>query len=227
MPYFLKALQADDYTITEQMRASPTYTYFMDRGLYPIYHPKSVAGLTLYDRDGQKLYAASYPNHVFTDFSGIPPLLVNTLLFIENRELLQGGPVTRNPVIEWNRFFYAVFGHLAHPFVPGLNAGGGSTLATQIEKFRFSPGGETNSGIEKLRQIMSASLRVYLDGQDTQQGARGDRAGLFQQHAAQRNGRDSARSTASATGCGHGSASILTTPSPRLTCRKAIRIPCV
>ena len=167
MPYFLKALQSNDYDITQQVRTSPTYTYFLDRGLYAIYHPKTVAGLSLYDRDGQKLYSASYPNHVFTDFASIPPLLVNTLLFIENRELLKDGPVTRNPVIEWDRFFYAVFGHFAHKFMPGLNAGGGSTLATQIEKFRFSPNGQTANELDKMRQIASASLRVYLDGDDT------------------------------------------------------------
>lgn len=167
MPYFIKALQANDYDIAEQMRTSPTYNYFMDRGLYPIYHPKTIAGLSLYDRDGQKLYTASYPNHVFADFNSIPPLLVSTLLFIENRELLKDGPVTRNPVIEWDRLFYAMFGHFAHKFVPGLNAGGGSTLATQIEKFRFSPNGQTASEADKMRQIASASLRVYLDGSDT------------------------------------------------------------
>jgi len=139
----------------------------MDRGLYPIYHPKTVAGITLYDRDGQKLYSESYPNHVFADFTDIPPLLVETLLFIENRELLKDGPVTRNPVIEWDRFFYAVFGHFAHKVMPGISTGGGSTLATQTEKFRFSPGGQTTSGLDKLRQIASASLRVYLDGSDT------------------------------------------------------------
>ncbi len=167
MPYFLKALQANDYTIAEQMRASPTYNYFMERGLHPIYRPKTVAGLALYDRGGQKLYGASYPNHVFTSFANIPPLLVNTLLYIENRELLKNGPITRNPVIEWDRFAYAVFGHLAHKFLPGLNTGGGSTLAIQIEKFRFSPNGQTSSGTEKIRQIASASLRAYQDGKDT------------------------------------------------------------
>ena len=167
IPYFIKVLQANDYTITEQMHASPTYNYFIDRGLYPIYRPKTVAGLTLFDRDGQKLYSASYPNRVFTDFSTIPPLLVNTLLHIENRQLLKDGPVTRNPVIEWDRLFYAAFGHAFHKILPGLNTGGGSTLATQIEKFRFSPNGQTGNGTEKLRQIASASLRVYLDGSDT------------------------------------------------------------
>jgi membrane peptidoglycan carboxypeptidase len=167
MPYFIKALQTGDYTIAEQMRASPMYDYFLDRKLYPVYHTKTVAGLTLYDRQGQNLYSASYPNHVFTDFREIPPLLVDTLLYIENRELLKGGPATRNPVIEWDRFILAAVGHLFHGIVPDLNAGGGSTLATQIEKFRFSPGGQTTSGSEKLRQIASASLRAYLDGPDT------------------------------------------------------------
>lgn len=167
MPYFLKALQANDYDIAEQMRASSTFSYFLDRGLYPIYHPKTVTGLNLFDRNGQKLYSAAYPNHVFAEFNSIPPLLVNTLLYIENRELLKDGPITRNPVIEWDRFFYAALAHIAHKIIPGISAGGGSTLATQIEKFRFSPGGQTSSGGEKLKQIASASLRVYLDGADT------------------------------------------------------------
>lgn len=167
IPFFAKSLQTDDYQITQQMRATKTYDYFFDRGLYPIYHAKTVAGVTLFDRDDHKLYSASYPNHVFTDFASIPPLLVNTLLYIENRQLLKDGPVTRNPVIEWDRFLYALAGHVIHSLAPGFNPGGGSTLATQIEKFRYSPGGQTTSGIEKLRQIASASLRVYLDGPDT------------------------------------------------------------
>ena len=167
MPFFIKSLEANDYTVAAQMRTSPTYNYFLDRGLYPIYRPKTVAGLSLDDRDGHPLYAASYPVHVFTDFHSIPPLLTTTLLYIENRELLKDGPVTRNPVIEWDRFAYAALGQVARKFVPGFNAGGGSTLATQTEKFRFSPGGQTPSGMEKIRQIASASLRVYLDGTDT------------------------------------------------------------
>ena len=46
-------------------------------------------------------------------------------------------------------------------------AAGGSTLATQIEKYRHSPDGRTDSGKEKLRQMASASLRAYLDGENT------------------------------------------------------------
>ncbi|MDE2030107.1 MAG: transglycosylase domain-containing protein, partial [Alphaproteobacteria bacterium] len=114
-----------------------------------------------------EIYAASYPQRVFKSFDQIPPILVKTLLYIENRDLLKPGPVTRNPVIEWDRFLKAAFFHVIHKAVPFFNAGGGSTLATQIEKFRFSPQGRTESGPEKLRQILSASLRVYLDGPDT------------------------------------------------------------
>ena len=44
---------------------------------------------------------------------------------------------------------------------------GGSTLATQLEKFQHSRGGRTASPLEKLRQMTSASLKVYLDGADT------------------------------------------------------------
>ncbi|MDE1900698.1 MAG: transglycosylase domain-containing protein [Alphaproteobacteria bacterium] len=167
MPFFIKAIQADDFTVAAQMRASPAYTKLLRDGFYPVYRPKTVAGLTLYDRHGEQIYAASYPRHVFASFGQVPPLLTHTLLYIENRDLLEPGPVTRNPVIEWGRFAHAAFGFIARHFVPGFNDGGGSTLATQTEKFRFSPGGATDGGIEKLRQIISASFRVYLDGPDT------------------------------------------------------------
>jgi len=169
LPFFAKALSAEDYAVAAQARGSRMYDYFLDRGLYPIYRAKTMAGLSLYDETGKPVYSASYPNHVFTKFDAVPPLLTDTLLYIENRELLLPGPATHNPVIEWKRFFSAAVGFALKRVDPGLaaNAGGGSTLATQIEKFRFSPGGETRSGIEKLRQIVSASLRVYLDGPDT------------------------------------------------------------
>ncbi len=167
LPFFIKALNGNDYTIAQQMRASPRYQQLVDKGFYPIYHAKTVAGLNVLDREGQPLYGSSYPTHIFGDFRSIPPLLVNTLLFIENRELLQPGTVTRNPVIEWDRFLFAAVGRVIQNFAPGFNTGGGSTLATQIEKFRYSPGGQTNGSMEKLRQVASASLRVYLDGPDT------------------------------------------------------------
>ena len=54
---------------------------------------------------------------------------------------------------------------------PGWKGHGGSTLATQLEKSRHSPGGRTPSGTEKLRQMATASLRAYRSGPITE-GAR-------------------------------------------------------
>ena len=97
----------------------------------------------------------------------MPPLIVDALLFIENRELLDARYPMRNAAIEWDR--------LAAPSpisalrqVDAIHASpGGSTLATQIEKYRHSPEGRTESVKEKLRQMASASLRTYLDGEYT------------------------------------------------------------
>ena len=44
---------------------------------------------------------------------------------------------------------------------------GGSTLATQMEKYRHSGNGMTSSAREKLIQMASASVRAYQNGEDT------------------------------------------------------------
>lgn len=44
---------------------------------------------------------------------------------------------------------------------------GGSTLATQVEKYRHSPDGLTLSPTEKIRQMASASVRAYRLGPET------------------------------------------------------------
>ena len=48
-----------------------------------------------------------------------------------------------------------------------VRQGGGSTLATQIEKFRHSPRGLTGGVGEKFRQMLTASARAYARGSDT------------------------------------------------------------
>ncbi len=48
-----------------------------------------------------------------------------------------------------------------------VRVSGGSTLATQIEKYRHSRGGRTTSVGDKFRQVSSAALRAYLRGPDT------------------------------------------------------------
>ena len=167
LPVFIRNLLAQGYRIDAQARLSPQLTDINDRGLYPSYREKSQAGLAISDCNGQNLFETRYPERIYSDFASIPPLIVNTLLFIEDRELLDPRNPDRNPAVEWDRFAKVVIDRGINIFDPGHRFAGGSTLATQIEKFRHSPDGRTATAREKLRQMASASLRAYLDGQDT------------------------------------------------------------
>src|SRR5439155_4687061 len=84
-----------------------------------------------------------------------------------NRELEDSEVATRNPVVDWGRLGKAGITYAGHKLGLPMHIEGGSTLATQIEKFRYADGGRTNSPSDKLRQMISASLRVYRDGPDT------------------------------------------------------------
>ncbi|MBV8454110.1 MAG: transglycosylase domain-containing protein [Deltaproteobacteria bacterium] len=128
---------------------------------------KARAGLHLYDRDGNPLCAASYPEGAYRNFSSIPPLIVDSLLFIEDHELLDPENPRRNPAVEWSRFMLALAGRVAGLVDRRFRDGGASTLVTQIEKFRHSPEGRTRGAVEKIRQMVSASARAYRDGPDT------------------------------------------------------------
>ncbi len=167
LPQFIAALKENGYMVERQARMSPDLQRFMDYGGFALYAEKPQSGLMLYDRRGEILHAASYPERIFADFEAIPPLVVDTLLFVENRELLDSGAVTRNPAVEWDRFAAAAANIVTRHIDDGGHRFGGSTLATQLEKYRHSPDGRTGSVGEKLRQITSASMRAYQDGPDT------------------------------------------------------------
>jgi membrane peptidoglycan carboxypeptidase len=167
LPAYLARLEERGYAIAAQNRFSPLLLRLTDWGLPPPYPEKTRAGLRVEDRRGRSIFSALRPDRVFEDFASIPPLIVETLLFIENRELLEPRERHRNPAIEWDRLARAAGAQLFS--FAGLlgRPGGGSTLATQMEKYRHSPGGRTTSAREKLRQMVSASLRAYRDGADT------------------------------------------------------------
>ncbi len=167
LPTFLQSLAAAGYVITEQARISPQLAQLTDFGLFPTYREKDQAGLVLLDCDEQPLYSVRAPARVYDRFESIPPLLVDTLLFIENRELLDAEHPERNPAVERKRLAMAVFDRLWHLVDRSHETPGASTLATQIEKFRHSPEGRTTSAREKLRQMGSASVRAYLNGENT------------------------------------------------------------
>ena len=160
-------LLAAGYEVAAQARQSEGFRTITGRGYYPIYREKSQAGLMLLDRKGASLYASRYPERQYASFEAIPPVLVAALLFVENHDLLDPDHPTRNPAVDWGRLSRVALGQTLRALDLEGGRAGGSTLATQIEKFRHSPGGRTRDREDKLRQMVSASLRAYQDGEET------------------------------------------------------------
>ena len=167
LPTYLERLGASGYSVAEQARLSPRMDEVVGRGLYVPYLEKDQAGLSILDRNGFPIYAVRYPERVYRSFEAVPYVLVDSLLYIENHTLLDPSQPRRNPAVEWGRFAQAVLDRAMHLVNSDYESPGGSTLATQIEKYRHSPQGRTTSPLEKLRQMASASVRAYLNGEDT------------------------------------------------------------
>lgn len=172
LPEFIKRLKKQGFEVTQQARISPDMARIDDFGLFMPYKEKSVAGLTLQDCRGDVMHDSPHPRYTYPDFNAVPAVVANTLLFIENRELLDPNHPQRNPAVEWDRLGAAVLEKALQTIDPSRNVPGGSTLATQIEKYRHSPDGLTMTASDKLRQMTSASLRAYLDGEDTRDNRR-------------------------------------------------------
>lgn len=167
LPEFIASLTARHFTVDSQAQWSPGLARFVRLGAFPIYPEKDQAGLEIFDRDDKRIYSATYPQHIYRDFKEIPSVAVRSLLFIEDRYLFDQDEPRRNPAVEWKRFGLAAVARVVGLVAPGLHVGGGSTLATQIEKFRHSPQGLTTGIGEKLRQMLTASARGYDDGPNT------------------------------------------------------------
>ena len=167
LPGFVERLGAQGFQIERQARLAARHRDAIDRGAFAIYREKTSAGLAVLDRAGAKVFDASFPERIYGDDAAVPRLIVDTLLFIENRELLDDDAPRRNPAVEWDRLALVLRASLAKTLDPGHSLPGGSTLATQIEKYRHAPAGRTEDAGSKLRQMISASLRAYRDGPDT------------------------------------------------------------
>ena len=164
----LPRMVAAGYVITAQARQSQGFRDIVSEGHFPIYREKSRAGLTIIDRNDKALYDSQYPRLQYADFDAIPPVLVEALLFIENRDLLDPNTPKRNPAVDWGRLARVGVGQaLRQANLGGGGRAGGSTLATQIEKFRHSPGGRTHDTDDKYHQMMSAALRAYQESEET------------------------------------------------------------
>lgn len=169
LPEAIARLEKSGFTITAQATSSPMMTQLVDDGLFMIYHEKTQGGLRIVDQTDQEIFSNVYPTYGYQNFDAIPPLVLYTLLFIENRELLDENHTTINPAIEWDRLGFASLQIVANKLGLSSNVPGGSTLATQIEKYRHSRNGYTNSVMDKFRQMGSASIRAYLLGPDTRE----------------------------------------------------------
>jgi membrane peptidoglycan carboxypeptidase len=169
IPDFQRRLEAKNYYVTEQGRFSPELMEIAKRGVTPPYREEPAAGLIIYDAEGMPVYDATAKRQVFDQYEDIPPLIVKSLLFIEDRKLENPPVPYNNPVVNWNRFAMAGILYGASKLRLPVQVEGGSTLATQLEKYRYSPGGITSSVFDKFKQMTAAMLRVYKDGPDTRE----------------------------------------------------------
>ncbi|MBC9072761.1 penicillin-binding protein [Thauera sp. CAU 1555] len=167
LPRFIERLGARGYELTHQAYFSAALFDYASRGYFPPYREKTRAGLRIDGCRAERLYAFDYPFAEYRSFDEVPRVVADSLLFIENRDLLDATRPWLNPAVDWKRFGLALFSRAARVVDEELDAPGGSTLATQIEKYRHSPDGVTPEPREKLRQMVSASVRAYQGGRDT------------------------------------------------------------
>ena len=172
LPAMLERADSAGFDVVSQARLSEGFERLLDRGVFPIYREKDRAGLVLLDARGLPFSQSLHPRRVYTVFDSVPPLVRDALLYIENRELLSPRRPNLNPAVEWDRLLRSVGDLALQKLGSDRNVAGGSTLATQIEKYRHSPEGRTSSASEKVRQMASASIRAYMDGPNTLEARR-------------------------------------------------------
>ena len=145
--------------------------YVHEAGFFPPYREKMQAGLKLMDSREEVLVEKAFPQYIYDSYDEIPPLVTRTIFFLENREMMEPKPSTYNYVLEWDRTLKSFWMLAKKKLFGGAGVHGGSTLATQWEKFSHSDGGQTQGAKDKLRQIYSASMRLYgLHGENTELG---------------------------------------------------------
>lgn len=168
LPEFENRLLTEGFSVEEQATFSRDLARLAAWGITPPYREPDEVGLVIKSADGALLYNAVAADRLFENYESIPPLLVGSILYMENRELgEESQDVQGNPVVDWPRLGKAAATYVGRKAGLPVRLQGGSTLATQMEKFRHSPGGRTGSGVEKAKQMLAASLRVYREGRDT------------------------------------------------------------
>jgi hypothetical protein len=121
LPAFIGRLGAQGFEVEQQARLSARHLDAIDRGAFPIYHEKTSAGLSVLDHAGAEVFGATYPERTYPDYDAVPRLIIDSLLFIENRELLEQSAARRNPAIEWDRLALVLRDSITKLVNPSLN----------------------------------------------------------------------------------------------------------
>ncbi len=167
LPEWERQLVGRGWRIVAQARQSAGTVRLVAWGVSPPYAEPAVTGLVVRAADGRTLYDARPDGGAFARFDDVPPVVVATLLFLENRDLAHATGDRLNPAVDWRRLVQAGARYGAARLGLPVRVAGGSTLATQLEKYRHSADGRTASPLDKLRQLAGASLKAYRDGPDT------------------------------------------------------------
>jgi len=170
VPVMTSRLDSLGFGLTRQARMSAPLLRAIDWGAYPVFPEKSSTGLSVSGRARLPIVSERHPERTYPTFDSIPELLWRSLLYIESQDFLDARYPKRNPAVEWDRFAIAAAELAVRSVGVHRSVPGGSTLATQIEKFRHSPGGLTMAPRDKLRQMFTASLRAYQQGPNTRVG---------------------------------------------------------
>ena len=168
VPAALQSASDRGFRVAAQVRVSDRFAELVDRGVSPIFREKTQAGLRILDRRGATLFASPYPERVYASLDAVPPVVWQTLLFLENRALLDPRFPNHNPSVDWPRMAQAGTALVLSWLGSARSVPGASTLATQLEKFRHSSEGRTRSTRQKLLQMEAAALRGYLSGENTE-----------------------------------------------------------
>ncbi|HYK91862.1 MAG TPA: transglycosylase domain-containing protein, partial [Acidobacteriota bacterium] len=167
IPEFVQRLEAEGYKVADQARFSPDLLRLTRWGIIPPFRLPTSTRLAILGVDGHPLFSSPIASYEYSHFEDLPPLAIKALLLIENRELEEPADYRSNPVVDWDRLAKAALLYAGRRVGLPVHVQGGSTLATQMQKYRYSDRGRTDSIFAKLRQMTGASLLVYSQGPDT------------------------------------------------------------
>lgn len=166
---FRTRLENQGYRVVLQAQQSEMMVFLLNRKVSPPYREPVETGMAVAGADHLPLFQYAQGDFLFKKAGDIPALISKTLLFLENRDLDRPATDWQNPVIEWNRMLKAMLYYIGAKLQLPVPVQGGSTLAVQLEKFRHSPNGRTDTPLEKLRQVFAASLKAYRAGKNTRE----------------------------------------------------------